>query len=171
MCPKILKRRAKKVSRHLTKKRNITSFSWFWRIIALIGFLIAIYSFWPRVNIYPSISLDPYNPFKQQFLIENKSKLKLKNITYYYNIPFMQLCNKTTFTNAHFLAPHKISNIEPNRKTTISIEQSLYLEKTNYESINLYIVVHYKYLCFNKKDSINFMARSTFDNKYIWIEQ
>ncbi len=107
----------------------------------------------------------------QQFEIENHSFLPLKNISYYY-LPNITLSNKSIFKNSTFLTPKRISNIPPLRKSTISIEQSLYLnEPINYESINLYIVIHYKYLCFCCKDSVNFISRKTSDNKFIWTVQ
>jgi len=74
---KIKKNKAKQLKKKPLPEKEITSLKRFLKVgwalffafIAIAGFCLALYSYFPRINIYPSETLYPQNPFKNPFYI------------------------------------------------------------------------------------------------------
>lgn len=62
------------------KPRKISKGKIFWEALALISFLIAILTFYPKTSVDPGESTNPYDPFRTPLIIKNEGRLPIWDI-------------------------------------------------------------------------------------------
>lgn len=142
-------------------------------IAAMIGFVATLYVFAPKVSLYPGHSLDPYNPFKTVFVIDNKSIYNVNDIEFLVKYKKVQLLSGWRLENLKFLqCIRDVEKINPQKKTYIKIDSLTLVSSRDIK--NAFIRIHLQYqlplINYTVKDRFQYKVERNIYGQYRWFE-
>jgi len=144
-------------------------------VATLLGYVVLV----PKVDVDPYASLNPNNPFAQQFVVQNNSVYSIRDV-------FSGCSMNSVFTDQNSGASgsttfpsrtlsrktgEQMDVLEPDAKMTVGCNpNSVFLGR--FTDLHVTIQVMYRLpLGFRRCKGVRFLGKSTSDSTYIWIHQ
>jgi hypothetical protein len=138
-------------------------------LIGIAGFLFLVY---PRISVYPGISLDLRNPFQTPFMIKNDGYLPLYNIKYSLIAERMELVNGTTFINSGGSINNTVDKLSPNKSSALFMNRIFAMPPNFVKYARVFIHVTYRpfLMPFTFTEHIRFKTEINANGEYVWFE-
>ncbi|MHB8527047.1 MAG: hypothetical protein ACYDD2_12920 [Candidatus Acidiferrales bacterium] len=128
--PTHVNRRQKRDKSHKTKlspqkgtgkipSRKLSSVNLFLGAIAVVGFLIAVHTLWPRVTVQSGAPLKTSDPFGTTFVFSNVGPLAVMDVQFSCKMDFEDANQNIFANNTEFNRAYSVSRLSPNDETTV----------------------------------------------------
>jgi hypothetical protein len=166
----------------LARFRSLLSRSWFWNLVNLAGFAIALvtlaallYDYRPQLLLSPLTTLDNAKPMSTQFTVRNTGRLPVRDLQFWCYMQDVQLTSYITITGlkrpVHF-ATQKVT-LSPAEEITISceFERSVNPGKASISSadITFYGTFRLAQLPWSSESATRFRTKTRADSTLAWV--
>lgn len=168
------KKRIQKGNKQTKQKPSVSSF--FWKLLVGLSVILTIIaffnSFYPKVSIATEASLDPLNPFRTPFIIENRSLLPIHSIEcsfFIHNISAKKTKNlATNFTTQ--MANQPIKRLNAGEKSTAFVVFPFnFSSPITYGDIDVMISFRPAYWPWRQEKIFHFVTEKDVNNNLRWL--
>lgn len=155
--------------------KKLSGWSVFLSVIAVAGFLIAVYTLSPRITLHPGVPLKPSDPFGTPFICSNDGSLSVMDVQFSCSMSFKD-ANQNTFVNdtesglysAPYLGPGQETtvgcNFPSNRFRSFSTDASILSANAT-----LYVSFRGSFIPWRTERNFKFQATKDMSGEFHWI--
>jgi len=152
-------------------------FSWFfWRLVVVLGTILTvfwgIYSFRPKVSLFPGVSLDPQNAMRGPFILKNESFLAIHNIRIAYeDVDLLDASSNSTFHIGSINnLGYKIKRLASGKSSFVDVERLIKTYKPTFDEASLTIRVSYRpsFIFWSLSSTFSFETKKSSSGEINW---